>query len=178
MMPHATQDYGAALLNRIARLERQNPLSLAQKILLAETGTVEQALSVITGAAVKVEVKSQSGRDVITREVILAAGDTGLPLIRARSRIYCKNLPKRLVRQLRQKKSGIGTLILRSRLETFRQITRMGMNGNGNPYRVYRILHGGKTAFVIREDILLLLPQATQDFGGPARQGTGGPRLR
>ncbi|MEO9294058.1 MAG: chorismate pyruvate-lyase family protein [Nitrososphaera sp.] len=155
MTSHTTHDYGAALLNKITQLERQNSMSLAQKIILAETGTVEQALSIITGAAIRVKVKSQSGRSIITREVVLAAGDTGLPLISAKSKIYCKNLPERLVRQLRQKKSGIGTLILRSRLETFRQITKMGVNENGKPYRVYRIMHGGKTAFVIREDILL-----------------------
>lgn len=155
MVTHAVRpDYGAALLRRITRLEKEQPLSLEQKILLAETGTVEQALSVITGAPVRVKVHGQRGNGVIARDVTLESGDTGQPLIRARSKIYCANLPADLVRQIRQKKSGIGTIILQSRLETFRQITRMGIS-RGRPYRVYRILHGGRVAFEIREDILI-----------------------
>lgn len=150
----ARPDYGAALLRRITHLVKQHQLSLEQKILLAETGTVEQTLSVIIGAPVRVKVHSQRGNGVIARDVTLESDDTGRPLIRARSKIYCTNLPAGIVRQLRQKESGIGTIILQSRLETFRQIIRMGVS-RGRPYRVYRILHGGRVAFEIREDILI-----------------------
>lgn len=147
-------DYGAALLRKIAQLERENALSLEQKILLAETGTVEQVLSIIAGTPIKVIVERQAGADIIEREVTLVAEYTGRPLIRAASRIYCENLPAGIVRKLRQKGSGIGTIMLQSRLETFRQIVRMGMK-DGKPFRVYRILHGGRIAFEIREDILI-----------------------
>ena len=155
MVMHAVRpDYGASLLRRITRLEKEHSLSLEQKILLAETGTVEQALSVITCAPVRVKVHGQCGNGVIIRRVTLVSGDTGRPLIHARSKIYCANLPAGLVRQIRQKKSGIGTIILQSKLETFRQITKMGVS-RGRPYRAYRILHGGMVAFEIREDILI-----------------------
>lgn len=155
MLVHAEKrDYGTALLRRISQMEKEYPLSLAQKLILAETGTVEQALSIITGTAVQVRVMSQTGNDVIARDVMLMAGDTSRPLIRAKSRIYCANLPKRIVSKLRQKKGGIGTIIQQERLETFRQIARMGMSKD-RPYRVYRILHNGKVAFEIREEILI-----------------------
>jgi chorismate-pyruvate lyase len=148
-------DFGAALLRRISDIGRKHALSLEQKILLAETGTVEQVLSIITGSSISVKVERQKDGAVVTREVTLASQSAGRPLIRARSRIYCENLPAKVVGQIRQRKKGIGTIILQSRLETFRQVVRMGINLEGNPYRVYRILHKGKVALEIREDILI-----------------------
>ena len=152
-----SKDFGSAVLKKISALEGAGArLSLEHKILLSETGTVEQVLSIITSSPVKVEVVRQSeAGGVITREVVLTAKDTGQPLIRARSKIYCKNLPDNTVRQLRQKKAGIGTVIFSSGLETFRKIVRLGLNRDGSPYRVYRIFHNGRVAFEIREDIML-----------------------
>lgn len=149
-------DFGSAVLKKISALEGAGArLSLERKILLAETGTVEQVLSIIAGSAVKVRVTKQvEARGVITREAVIAAS-TGRSLIRARSRVFCKNLPDSIVRQVRQKKAGIGTIIFSSRLETFRKIVRLGLNRDGSPYRVYRILHAGKVAFEIREDIMI-----------------------
>lgn len=153
----ARGDFGSALLKKISALEDAGArLSSEQKILLAETGTVEQVLSIITGSAVEVKVVKQSeAGGVITREAVLSAKDTGRPLIRARSKVYCKNLPDNIVRQLRRKKVGIGTIISSSRLETFRKIVKLGLNRDGSPYRVYRIVHRGRVAFEIREDVLM-----------------------
>jgi chorismate-pyruvate lyase len=152
-----SKDFGSAVLRKISALEGAGArLSLERKILLAETGTVEQVLSIIAGSPVEVEVVRQSeARGVITREAVLSAKDTGRPLIRAQSKIYCKNLPDKIVRQLRQKKAGIGTIIFSSGLETFREIVRLGLNNDNSPYRVYRIFHDGMVAFEIREDVLI-----------------------
>lgn len=142
-------------MQRISDLGRKRALSLEQKILLAETGTVEQVLSIITGSAIIVRVERQEDGAVMTREVTLASQPDGRPLIRARSKIYCENLPAKIASQLCQKKKGIGTIIQQSRLETFRHVVRMGVNREGNPYRIYRILHKGRVAFEIREEILI-----------------------
>jgi chorismate-pyruvate lyase len=127
-------------------------LTREQEILLLHTGTVEQLLAVIAGAPVEVRVLKQHGRDVIEREVVLVA--RGRVLVRARSKIYCKNLPPGIVRQVRQKKKGIGAIIVSERLETFRKIVKVGWNPDGTPYRIYRIVHGGKVGFEIREDLM------------------------
>ncbi len=150
-----SRDFGSSALKKIGALERKGAvLSTAQKILLAETGTVEQALSILTGSPVHVSVTSQSEeRGIIKREVMLTS-DSGEQFIRARSKIYCKNLPSAIVGKIRRKKSGIGTIIFAARLETFRKITKVGVR-NGIPYRTYRIFFRGKVAFEISEEILL-----------------------
>lgn len=152
-------DFGSAVLKRIAALERRRgaALSKEQKILLAETGTVEQVLSIITGSAVKVRVVRQAlgGDGVIRREVLIISADGRRSLVHARSKVYCKFLPMHLVRMLMQGKGGIGTIIHNTGLETCRRLIRFGLGPGGHPYRVYRIVHRGKTAFEIREDILI-----------------------
>lgn len=128
-------------------------LTREQEILLLHTGTVEQVLAVIAGAPVEVKVLKQRGRDVIEREAVLVA--RGRVLVRARSKIYCKNLPPGIVRQVRQERKGIGAIIASARLETFRKVVKVGWNHDGTPYRIYRIMHAGKVGFEIREDLLV-----------------------
>lgn len=122
-----------------------------QEILLTHTGMVEQVLAIVAGSPIEVKVTKQQGTDIIEREAVLTA--KGRVLVRARSKVYCKNLPAGIVRQVRQKRKGIGAIIAASRLETFRKVVKTGRNADGSPYRVYRIMHGGKVAFEIREDL-------------------------
>jgi chorismate-pyruvate lyase len=126
-------------------------LTREQEILLGHTGTVEQLLAIIAGSPIEVRVTKQEGVDIIEREATLSA--KGRVLVLARSEIYCKNLPAGIVRQIRQKRKGIGAIIASSRLETFREVVMVGRNPDGSPYRIYRIMHGGKAAFEIREDL-------------------------
>ncbi len=150
-----SRDFGESALQRIGALERTGAaLSTAQKILLAETGTVEQALSILTGSPVCVSVTEQSEEKGVIRRQVVLKSNSGKPFIRAHSKIYCKNLPPATVKKIRRKKSGIGTIIFSARLETFRKITKMGVR-DGIPYRTYRIFHQGKVALEISEEILL-----------------------
>lgn len=150
-----SRDFGASALGRITDLERKGAtLTVAQKILLAETGTVEQVLSILTGSPVSVKVtRQEEKKGVIEREVVLTS-ESGDVLIRAYSRVHCKNLPQAVVAKLRRKKAGIGTAIFAAGLETFRKITKMGIK-DGVPYRTYEIFYRGKVAFEIREEVLL-----------------------
>ena len=112
-------------------------------------------LSILTGSAVEVKVVRQAIYDgVIRREVVISSAN-GRTLVRARSKIYCKFLPAQIVRKLMQGKGGIGTIIHNAGLETCRRLVRFGLGRDGHPYRVYSIVHRGKTAFEIREDILI-----------------------
>jgi chorismate-pyruvate lyase len=156
MMKEAAGDFGRTVLEMIAVLEQRRgaTLSTEQKILLAETGTVEQVLSILTGSAVEVKVVRQALVDsVIRREVVISAG--GRILVRALSKVYCKVLPAGIVRKLMQGKGGIGTIIHNAGLETCRRLVWFGLGRDRHPYRVYRIMHRGRTAFEIREDILI-----------------------
>jgi chorismate-pyruvate lyase len=150
-------DFGSYMLQNIFELERRSgiKLGLAQKTLLAETGNIEQVLSILTGSAVRVNIVEQiENKKTIYREsVILNNADR--VLIRAHSKIFVCNLPRKIAHQIRQKQLGIGTIIANSHLETFRKIIEVGYDpGNRSAFRRYQIIHKKKVAFEIREQLV------------------------
>jgi chorismate-pyruvate lyase len=148
-------DFGTGVLRKIQALEKEGiVLTIAQKLLLAETGTVEQVLRMLTGSPVHVRVIGQSEEKGIIRRKVMLLSDSGEVLIKASSKIYCRNLPPAVIEKIRRKKAGIGTIISDSDLEVFRKITKMGVK-DGMPYRKYRISYRKKIAFEINEEILL-----------------------
>ncbi|HEX2013766.1 MAG TPA: hypothetical protein VLA68_00935 [Nitrososphaera sp.] len=157
-------DFGSGMLERIGVLEMRTGIKLGtlQKILLAETGTVEQLLSVLVGSRIKVNVTKQFEiRGVIARESVIT-NDSGDLLIRARSRIFTHNLPMKVISRIRSKREGIGTIIQSSRIETFRKILEIGYDSRTRRvFRKYQIVHKKKVAFEIREEF------AFDTKGGP-----------
>lgn len=150
-------DFGSMMLQKIAELESRTgiQLGLAQKILLAETGTVEQVLSILASSAIKVRVVEQKENDkTITRQslIIDSAGKT---LIRAQSKVFVRNLPVRVVSKIRRQESGIGTIIKDSGLETYRKILEIGYDpAIGAFFRKYRIICGKRVIFEITEELV------------------------
>jgi chorismate-pyruvate lyase len=150
-------DFGSFMLQNIFELERRSgiKLGLAQKTLLAETGTIEQVLSILTGSAVRINIVEQRENEkTISRESIIVNGADRV-LIRAHSKIFVSNLPRKVVLQIRQKQLGIGTIIANSHLETFRKIIEVGYDPvNRLVFRRYQIICRKKVAFEIREELV------------------------
>jgi chorismate-pyruvate lyase len=150
-------DLGSLMLQNIFELERRSgiKLELAQKTLLAETGTIEQVLSILTGAAVRVNIMEQrENKKIIFRDSILM-NDVDKVLIRAHSKIFVDNLPRKIACQIRQKQLGIGTIIANSSLETFRKITEVGYDPSSRwVFRRYWIIYRKKVAFEIKEELV------------------------
>jgi chorismate-pyruvate lyase len=150
-------DFGSYMLQNIFELERRSgiKLGLAQKTLLAETGTIEQVLSILTGSAVRVNIVEQrENKKTIYRESVIL-NNVDRVLIRAHSKIFVCNLPQKIARQIRQKQLGIGTIIANSRLETFRKIIEVGYDPmNRSVFRRYQIVYRKKVAFEIREQLV------------------------
>lgn len=150
-------DFGSFMLQNIFELERRSgiKLGLAQKTLLAETGTIEQVLSVLTGSIVRVTIVEQRENEkTISRRSVLL-NDAGRVLISAHSKIFVSNLPGKIARQIRQKQLGIGTIIANSHLETFRKIIEVGYDPvKGLIFRRYQIIYRKKVAFEIREELV------------------------
>ena len=150
-------DFGSYMMQNIFELERRCgiKLGLAQKTLLAETGTIEQVLSILTGSSVRVNIVEQRENEkTISRESVIL-NDADRVLIRAHSKIFVCNLPRKIARQIRQKKLGIGTIIAHSHLETFRKIIEVGYDpGKGSAFRRYQIIYRKKVAFEIREELV------------------------
>jgi chorismate-pyruvate lyase len=150
-------DFGSCMLQNIFELERRSgiKLGLAQKTLLAETGTIEQVLSILTGSAVRVNIVEQrENKKKIHRESVIL-NNANRVLIRAHSKIFVCNLPRKIARQIRQKQLGIGTIIANSHLETFRKIIEVGYDPvNRSVFRRYQIIYRKKVAIDIREQLV------------------------
>ncbi len=150
-------DFGSYMLQNIFELERRSgiKLGLAQKTLLAETGTIEQVLSILTGSAVRVNIVEQreNKKTIYRKSVIL--NNSNRVLIKAHSKIFVCNLPRKIARQIRQKQLGIGTIITNSHLETFRKIIEVGYDPvNSSVFRRYQIIYRKKVAIEIREQLV------------------------
>ncbi|MDQ5860476.1 MAG: hypothetical protein M3278_05840 [Thermoproteota archaeon] len=145
------------MLQNIFELERRSgiKLGLTQKTLLAETGTIEQVLSILTGSAVRVNIVEQrENKKKIYRESVIL-NNANRVLIRAHSKIFVCNLPRKIARQIRQKQLGIGTIIANSHLETFRKIIEVGYDPvNRSVFRRYQIIYRKKVAIDIREQLV------------------------
>lgn len=150
-------DYGSFMLQKIAELERKSGirLGMAKKILLSETGTVEQVLSILTGSTVRVKVVEQKeNARTITRQSLIV-DDSGRVLIRARSKVFTSGLPAKVVSQIKRQESGIGSIIASSGLETFRKIVEVGYDpASRSVFRKYQIIYRKKVAFEIREELV------------------------
>jgi chorismate-pyruvate lyase len=149
------EDFGSHMLEIISELENKLNIKfhLFEKVLLAETGTVEQILSILANSEIMVKILNQKETyDLIEREVNIINKKTGEKLVYARSNIIPSNLPKEIIRQIRRKDVGIGSIITTSELETFRKILRIGYNSKTKSvFRIYQIIYKGKVGFEIKE---------------------------
>jgi chorismate-pyruvate lyase len=99
-------------------------------------------------------VEQRENKKIISRDSILV-NDVDKILIRAHSKIFVYNLPRKIARQIRQKQLGIGTIIANSSLETFRKITEVGYDPlNRWVFRRYLIIYRKKVAFEIMEELI------------------------
>ena len=150
-------DFGSFMLQKIADVEARYGISigLAQKVLLAETGTVEQILSILTNSTVKVKVvEQQENAKTIVRQSIIT-NDADKVLIKAYSKVFKRNLPAKVLSQIKRKETGIGTIIASSSLETFRRIVEVGYDpASRSVFRKYQIFCKKKVAFEIREELV------------------------
>jgi chorismate-pyruvate lyase len=150
-------DFGKEMLLQLQELEKQSNIKLTKshKVLLAEIGTVEQVLSIILDSPVTVEVKKQVVHNYkIEREVVLRVKNNDL--IHATTEIDVRAMPSGVVADIKEGKLGIGTIITKHKLETFRRIVEVGYDSTRNiVYRVYEILYGAEPKFRIREEFYL-----------------------
>ena len=128
-------------------------LHLFERILLAETGTVEQVLSILTNSEIAVKIlKQKESYQLIEREVNIINKKTGKKLGYARSNIIPSNLPHEIISHIRRKDAGIGSIITTAELETFRKILKIGYNSRTNSvFRIYQIIYKGNVGFEIKE---------------------------
>src|SRR5215216_3249909 len=127
------------MLEKIAELECKADITLplSTKILISETGTIEQILSILTNSKTEVKIINKN---------------TGERLAYARSYIFPMYLPKKIMEKIKEKNEGIGNIIVNSKLETFRHILKIGYDSKTKSvFRIYQIIHKRRVAFKIKE---------------------------
>ncbi len=149
-------DFGREMLLRLKQLEKRSKIKLnkSQKVVIAEIGTVEQVLSILLDSPITVKVKKQVIKNgVIEREVLLRKEGSKDELIHAVTEIHTDGLPNDVIADIKSGKLGIGTIISKYGLETFRRIVEVGYDPRKRTvYRIYEILYRGEPKFRIREE--------------------------
>ena len=154
---HGKRDFGSVMLKKFDELEKRTGLRLdvPQKVLLAETGTLEQLLSILAGEPIVVRIEMQRERGGIILRKSSIGSESGRILVLAHSRILVENIPSKFARLLRSQQGGIGSIIQALELETFRRITEIGYDPRTkNLFRKYQILVRKKVGFEIREEFV------------------------
>lgn len=154
---HGKRDFGSVMLKKFDELEKRTGLRLdvTQKVLLAETGTLEQLLSILAGEPIVVRIEMQRERGGIILRKSSIGSKSGRILVLAHSRILVENIPSKFARLLRSQQGGIGSIIQALELETFRRITEIGYDPRTkNLFRKYQILVRKKVGFEIREEFV------------------------
>ncbi|HYY66186.1 MAG TPA: chorismate pyruvate-lyase family protein [Nitrososphaeraceae archaeon] len=153
------KDCAGCMLEKISELERKakTKIPLFEKILLAETGIVEQTLSILINSKIEVRILKQKETDLsIEREVSVNNKKTGEKLMHAKSMIFTNSLPYEIINQIKSKDRSIGSIITDFKLETFRKILEIGHNSKrGIFFRTYHITHNGEVAFEISENFII-----------------------
>ena len=135
----------STILRDVLKLEKRSNIKLNpfEKILLINTGTTEQFLQILSNSLTKIVIMQQIEKNNITRKINIISKDREKVLASASSTIYLKNLPNNIIYEIRKKEKGIGMIILKNKLETYKRITEIGYNPKKSYiYRKYTLLSG------------------------------------
>jgi chorismate-pyruvate lyase len=134
----------STILKDILKLEKMSNIKLNsfEKILLINTGTTEQMLQILSNSLTKVLILQQTEKnDIITRKINIISNNRKKILVSASSIIYVKNLPDKIIDEIRKGKKGIGMILLENKLETYKRIIEIGYNSSDSIiYRKYVLL--------------------------------------
>ncbi|HEX2407291.1 MAG TPA: hypothetical protein VHJ38_08790 [Nitrososphaeraceae archaeon] len=134
----------STILKDILKLEKMSNIKLNsfEKILLINTGTTEQMLQILSNSLTKVLILQQTEKnDIITRKINIISNNRKKILVSASSIIYVKNLPDKIIDEIRKGEKGIGMILLENKLETYKRIIEIGYNSSDSIiYRKYVLL--------------------------------------
>ncbi|HEX6673002.1 MAG TPA: hypothetical protein VF084_12270, partial [Nitrososphaeraceae archaeon] len=104
----------------------------------------EQFLQILSNSLTKIVIKQQIEKNnIITRKINIISKSREKVLATASSTIYLKNLPNNIIYEIRKKEKGIGIIILKNNLETYKKITEIGYNPKKSYiYRKYTLFSG------------------------------------
>lgn len=147
------------IVESIAALEDKigNKISLLSKILLSDTGVLEDKLHIILNSVPFVQViKQKESNQMIFRWTYITDPNSNRNLVYAYSQIHANYLPSGIVEQIRGKKFGLGRILLESHMEIHKEIVTIGYDHRKDGlYRYYKIYNKKRPIVEIKEIILV-----------------------
>jgi hypothetical protein len=133
-------------LNHISKLEQACNIkfNIYEKVLLVNNGTTEQILQVLLNTPTKIKVIRQNeSKFIMRRESNIISNDKIKKVLSsAISRIYVKRIPLEIINEIRLGRNGIGMIMMKYQLETFKKILKIGYNSSKqNIFREYKLFH-------------------------------------
>jgi chorismate-pyruvate lyase len=149
----------STILKDILKLEELSNIKLNsfEKILLINTGTTEQILQVLSNSLTKILILQQFEKNnTITRKINIISNDRKKILVFANSIIYLKNLPNKIIGEIRKGEKGIGMILLENKVETYKKILEIGYSSTDSfIYRKYVLLSRKHIISKIVENFLI-----------------------
>lgn len=137
---------------------------LAKTLLDAPVGRVEQTIEEILKKPVRLDVIEQNliSGTKYNRKVVIAFGQ--VPIVRATVRFDSQNIPELIMRELLQRKEGIGNILRKHNITVQRNTLEINVESDGKKLmRSYEIWHNNLIWFDIIEEIRLDLLNTYQN---------------
>lgn len=154
-----TLDANRGLIENIHALEDMmgKKISLLSKILLSDTGVLEDKLDVILDTVTSIEVIEQREKGLlISRRTYLVDTKSKKRLVYAKSQIRIGCLPLDIIDQIRKKKAGLGKILTSSQMELRKKIVAFGYDCKKQRlYRSYKIYNKKRLIIDLKEVMLI-----------------------
>jgi chorismate-pyruvate lyase len=133
----------ALTINDIYKLEAisNKKFDLTQKLLLIDLGNTQHLLEVINNTETKIRVLEQIEERYLIKRRSCIISSTNNILAYANSKIYCKKMPLEVLDEIRERRKGIGKILLYHRLEIFKKITAIGYATGLHIFKNYSLYH-------------------------------------
>jgi chorismate-pyruvate lyase len=96
-------------------------------------------LQVLSNSLTEIVILQQTEKNnIITRKINIISNERKKILVSASSIIYLKNLPNKIIDEIRKGEKGIGMILLENKVENYKRIMEIGYNSRDSfIYRKY-----------------------------------------
>jgi chorismate-pyruvate lyase len=130
-------------INDISKLEAisNKKFDLFERLLLIDLGNTQHLLEVMNNTETKIRVIKQVEDENIIKRKSCIISSTNNILAYANSKIYCKKMPLQVLDEIRERRNGIGKILLYHKLEIFKKITEIGYASGLYIFKNYSLYH-------------------------------------
>jgi chorismate-pyruvate lyase len=130
-------------INDISKLEAisNKKFDLFERLLLIDLGNTQHLLEVMNYTETKIRVIKQVEDENIIKRKSCIISSTNNILAYANSKIYCKKMPLQVLDEIRERRNGIGKILLYHKLEIFKKITEIGYASRLYIFKNYSLYH-------------------------------------